>query len=54
MPMKSRKGEEITNTWKELHDMHSKAGVAPKMMILDNEMSLDLKQHLVSTSYHTT
>ena len=43
MPIKSRKGEEITNAWQELHSMHSKAGVAPEMMVLDNEFSIDLK-----------
>ena len=29
--------------WQELHYMFTKAGVAPKMMVLDNEFSAELK-----------
>lgn len=43
IPIKIRKGEEITNAWQDLHYMYSKAGVAPEMMVLDNEFSADLK-----------
>ena len=42
-PIKIRQGQAITNAWQELQSMFTKSGVAPEMMVLDNEVSAELK-----------
>ena len=42
-PVKDRKAPTLTSAWKHIHNEFSKAGVAPEVWILDNEVSADLK-----------
>ena len=45
-PTKSRQAKELTAAWEEHHNTFTKAGVAPKHYIFDNEFSNDLKKAL--------
>ena len=42
-PVKNRKGPTLIQAWEHLHHTFGKAGVAPDVWILDNEISYDLK-----------
>ena len=42
IPVKNYKGLAITEVWKELYNIFAKAGVTPKMFILDNKISKEL------------
>ena len=44
--VKDRKSVTLTNAWQHLHDLFTKAGVAPNTYVMDNEISKDLKQAL--------
>ena len=47
-PMKSRTAAEITNTYKKIQEMFTKAGLKPKLHILDNECSETFKKFMIS------
>jgi hypothetical protein len=46
-PLKSRQAGEIKRAWQSLHDILIKRGTAPKMYILDNEASNELKNAMI-------
>ena len=39
MPIKSRAASNIVDAWKKLHKIFSRAGVAPDVYVMDNEVS---------------
>jgi hypothetical protein len=46
-PLKSRQADEIKKAWEILHAQLAKCGTAPKMHILDNEVSNELKNAMI-------
>ena len=42
-PVKKRTAQVLTTAWKNLHHTFAKAGTAPKVWVLDNEISSELK-----------
>ena len=46
-PLKTRQGAEIKRTWMILHDQLARRGVPPKIYIMDNEASSDLKKAIL-------
>ena len=42
IPIKDRKGKSICDAWTQLNNVFKKAGAAPEMLPLDNEISKDL------------
>ena len=53
-PVKKRTAQVLTTAWKNLHHKFSKAGTAPEVWVMDNEISSELKTsfEIKNTSFH--
>jgi hypothetical protein len=49
-PLKSRQAGEIKQAWLKLHNILARRGTAPKMYILDNEASNELKNSMIKNN----
>ena len=52
IPVKNRSATVLTEAWKDLHAIFSKAGTAPAVWVLDNECSHELKQAFLKEQTH--
>ena len=49
-PLKSRRGGEIKNAWLKIYDILASIGHPPKLYVMDNEISTDLRKAFKNTS----